>query len=608
MAGRIAGITIEIGGDTTNLQKSLKAVDKQLKTTQSNLKDIDKLLKLDPANVDLLSQKQKNLTTAISATKDRLDELKTAQEGVEKGSDDWDALQREIIETENNLKDLQQQYKDFGSVASQEIKAVGQSLKNAGSKVTDFGKKLSKFSGAAAAIGTGLLKLGYDAVTGADDLNTLSKQTGFSTEELQRMQYAADLVDVSVEDITGALRKFKTKVDPANKALATLGVSTTNADGSMRDVTDVFYDALQALSAIGNETEKDQLAMELFGKGADSLAGIIDDGGAAMQALGDEAAGLGLILDQDTLDSLNTTNDTIDKMKGQISGIMTVIGTQVVPVVAPLLEKAGELVANVAQKLSEMNPETMETILAVLGIAAALAPVIILGGQLISGLGTIVTAIGAVVGVLGGPLTIAIAAIIAVGVLLWKNWDKIKTVAEDLAKRVKTSWDNIKSEVTKVVDAVKDKIDEFKKKFEELKEKVTGVWDTIKGLMEGEIKFPHIPLPHFSVFPPGWRFSDLLSGTIPSLSVEWYKKAYENPVMFTSPTVMATPDGLKGFGDGHGAEIVMGLNKLRELVGENQPPVVINVYANSGDDLDTLADKIQNRFVALAKQRKNAYA
>lgn len=608
MAGRIAGITIEIGGDTTNLQKSLKAVDKQLKTTQSNLKDIDKLLKLDPANVDLLSQKQKNLTTAISATKDRLDELKTAQEGVEKGSDDWDALQREIIETENNLKDLQQQYKDFGSVASQEIKAVGQSLKNAGSKVTDFGKKLSKFSGAAAAIGTGLLKLGYDAVTGADDLNTLSKQTGFSTEELQRMQYAADLVDVSVEDITGALRKFKTKVDPANKALATLGVSTTNADGSMRDVTDVFYDALQALSAIGNETEKDQLAMELFGKGADSLAGIIDDGGAAMQALGDEAAGLGLILDQDTLDSLNSTNDTIDKMKGQISGIMTVIGTQVVPVVAPLLEKAGELVANVAQKLSEMNPETMETILAVLGIAAALAPVIILGGQLISGLGTIVTAIGAVVGVLGGPLTIAIAAIIAVGVLLYKNWDKIKTVAEDLAKRVKTSWDNIKSEVTTAIEAVQEKIESFKEKFEELKEKVVGVWDTIKGIMEGEIHFPHIPLPHFSVWPPGWKFSDLLQGSIPSLSIDWYKKAYDNPVMFTSPTVMATPSGLKGFGDGHGAEIVMSLDKLRDMVGESNAGVTINVYAAAGQDVNALADKIQARFVALAKQRANAYA
>ena len=136
MAGRIAGITIEIGGDTTNLQKSLKAVDKQLKTTQSNLKDIDKLLKLDPTNIDLIKQKQKNLTTAISATKERLDELKKAQENVSEGSDDWDAIQREIIDTENNLKDLEQQYRDFGSVASQQIKGVGDKMKTAGGKVT----------------------------------------------------------------------------------------------------------------------------------------------------------------------------------------------------------------------------------------------------------------------------------------------------------------------------------------------------------------------------------------------------------------------------------------------------------------------------------------
>lgn len=608
MAGRIAGITIEIGGDTTNLQKSLKAVDKQLKTTQSNLKDIDKLLKLDPTNIDLLKQKQKNLTTAISATKERLDELKKAQENVAEGSDDWDAIQREIIDTENNLKDLEQQYRDFGSVASQQIKGVGDKMKTAGGKVTDFGKKLGKLSGAATAIGTALLKLGYDSVTSADDLNTLAKQTGFSTEELQKMQYAADLIDVSVDDITGALRKFKGKVDPANKSLEALGVSTTNADGSLRDVTDVFYDAIEALSKIENETERDQAAMDLFGKSADSLAGIIDDGGASLKALGDEASNLGLILDQDTLDSLNATNDTIDTMKATITSAMTVIGAQGVPVVQPLLEKAGELITNVAQKLSELNPETMETILAVVGIAAALAPVIMIGGQLISGLGSIVTAVGAVVGVLGGPLTIAIALIIAAGVLLYKNWDKVKGVAEDLAKRVKTSWDNIKTEVTKAIEAVQEKIESFKEKFETLKEKVVGVWDTIKGIMEGDIKFPHIPMPHFSIWPPGWKFSDLLQGSIPSLSIDWYKKAYDNPVMFTSPTVMATPGGLKGFGDGHGAEIVMSLDKLRDMVGQSSSGVVINVYASEGQDINSLADKIQDRFVTLAKQRMLAYA
>ena len=71
---------------------------------------------------------------------------------------------------------------------------------------------------------------------------------------------------------------------------------------------------------------------------------------------------------------------------------------------------------------------------------------------------------------------------------------------------------------------------------------------------------------------------------------------------------MATPNGLKGFGDGHGAEIVMSLDKLRDMVGESNTGVTINVYASEGMDINSLADKIQDRFVALAKQRANAYA
>lgn len=574
---KIKGITIELGADTNGVVKALKNVDSQLKQTQAQLKDVDKLLKLNPGNTELLTQKQKALESSISLTKQRLEELKTAQNGVEKGSAQWDAIQREIIDTEGNLKNLEGQYKSFGSVASQQIKAVGSSLQDAGNKVSDLGQKLAPLSGAAAGIGTGLLKLGYDAVTGADDLNTLAKQTGFSTEEIQKMQYAADLIDVSFEDISGALKKFKSKIDPSNKSLAALGVSTVDANGNLRDATDVFQDAVVALSQVSNETERDQLAMELFGKSADSLAGIIDDGGAALQAYGQEAENLGLILDQDTLDSLNETNDTIDKMKAQITSTMAVIGAQVVPVVAPLLEKIAGLVTNVAQKLSEMNPETMETILTITGIVAALAPVVTIGGKLISGIGTLISTIGTVVGVLGGPLTIAIAAIIAIGVLLYKNWDKVKATAATLAENVKTAWENIKAGVSTAIDNIRGKIDSFKQKFDELKDKVVGVWDTIKGILTGQISLPHIPLPHFTIQPPGWKFSDLLQGSIPSLGISWYRKAYDNPVMFTRPTVMQTPSGMKGFGDGHGAEIVMGLNKLRELMGTQQStePIVI---------------------------------
>lgn len=116
MASRIKGITVEIGGDTTGLDKALKSVNTTIKNTQSSLKDVNKLLKLDPSNTELLSQKQKLLKDAIGATKEKLDSLKAAQEQAKAqlesgdlGQDKYDALQREIIETEEELKRLQEQ-------------------------------------------------------------------------------------------------------------------------------------------------------------------------------------------------------------------------------------------------------------------------------------------------------------------------------------------------------------------------------------------------------------------------------------------------------------------------------------------------------------------
>ena len=116
MASRIKGITVEIGGDTTGLDKALKSVNSSIKTTQSGLKDVSKLLKLDPTNTELLTQKQKLLKDAIGSTKEKLDALKLAQEQAKAqlesgdlGQDKYDALQREIIETEQELKRLQEQ-------------------------------------------------------------------------------------------------------------------------------------------------------------------------------------------------------------------------------------------------------------------------------------------------------------------------------------------------------------------------------------------------------------------------------------------------------------------------------------------------------------------
>ena len=114
MAGsRIKGITVEIGGDVTGLEKALQSVNSTIRTTQTQLKDVERLLKLDPTHTELLSQKQKLLAETVSATKQKLDALKTAQEQAKQqmesgnlGKDKYDALQREIVATEQELQKL----------------------------------------------------------------------------------------------------------------------------------------------------------------------------------------------------------------------------------------------------------------------------------------------------------------------------------------------------------------------------------------------------------------------------------------------------------------------------------------------------------------------
>ena len=149
-AGRVKGITIEIGGDTTKLESALKSVNSEIKNTESKLKDVNKLLKMDPGNTQLLSQKYKTLQQEIGATKEKLTTLKEAAKQAEQAlkdgtisQDQYDALQREIAETEQSLKSLEQEYKNFGSIQAQQVAAAGEKMKEFGGKVEDAGKTLT---------------------------------------------------------------------------------------------------------------------------------------------------------------------------------------------------------------------------------------------------------------------------------------------------------------------------------------------------------------------------------------------------------------------------------------------------------------------------------
>lgn len=159
MAGRIQGITVEIGGDTTKLQNALKGVNGQIKSTQQQLKDVNKLLKLDPGNTELLAQKHKLLGQAVSETKDKLATLKTAAEqantALAKGEisqAQYDALQREIIETEQDLKRLEEQANQ-SATAVQKIAATGKKLKTVGNNISSAGEKMLPVTAAVTGLG-----------------------------------------------------------------------------------------------------------------------------------------------------------------------------------------------------------------------------------------------------------------------------------------------------------------------------------------------------------------------------------------------------------------------------------------------------------------------
>ena len=165
MANRIKGITVEIGGDTTKLSKALEGVNRDIKGTQTQLKDVQKLLKLDPSNTELLSQKHKLLADAVTATKEKLEVLKTAAEQAntalangEISQQQYDALQREIIETENELKRLTTEANN-SHTALEKMGVLGETLQSAGDKISGVGQKLLPVTAGVTALGTIAVKL-----------------------------------------------------------------------------------------------------------------------------------------------------------------------------------------------------------------------------------------------------------------------------------------------------------------------------------------------------------------------------------------------------------------------------------------------------------------
>ena len=614
-ASRIKGITIEIGGDTTKLQTALKGVNTEIRNTQAQLKDVEKLLKLDPGNTELLAQKHRLLGDAVKETKEKLETLKTAAEQAEKAlndgtisKDQYDALQREIIETENELKRLEEQANQ-SATALQKISATGEKLKDVGSTIEGAGKKLLPVTATVTALGTASVKTAADfeaamskvaAVSGAtgSDLEALSKKaremgskTKFSASEAaEAMNYMAmagwktedmlsgiegvmNLAAASGEDlattsdiVTDALTAFGLSAQDsghfadvlaaassnANTNVSMMGetfkycapiagalgfsvedtaeaiglmanagikstqagtslrtsmtnlsgdvkicgdnigevtVATTNADGSMRDLSDILADCRTAFSGL-SESEKATAAESLVGKNA--MSGFL----ALMNAGEGDIAKL-----SGAIDNCNGAAQSMaDTMNNNLEGQLTILKSQLQElaisfgeILLPAVKKIVGWVQGFIDVLNSLPDGVKETIVTVALIAAALGPVLIIIGKIITAVGTIMTIVPKVVGVikavktaflalnatmLANPIVLiiaAIAALVAAFIYLWNNCDEFRQFWIDL-------WESIKEIAVAVWEALKEF---FGAAWEFIKTTAETVWNALASFFTG---------------------------------------------------------------------------------------------------------------------------
>lgn len=477
MATKIRGITIQLDGDTSGLTKSLQGANKEIKSTQNQLKDVEKLLKLDPKNTELLRQKQELLGKAIGETKGKLETLKQAEaqmktEGVDKNSEAFMALQREIAETETNLKNLEKEAKNTTSAFDK----IGEASKKVADGAQKIADKTKKVSAAGAAVAASLIGMGMGAISAADDLATLSARTGISTDTLQKFKFAEDMVDVSTEELATGLQKMKINMEKNPEAFDALGVAVKDADGNFRDLESVFYDSVAALSQIEDGTQRDLTAMDLFGKGADTLATIIDDGGEGLKAYGEKAEEMGLILSEDTIGKLTDTGDKIDTLKATAMATMAETGAKLIEELKPTIETIIGKIEEVVAWVGNLDGDTLNLIVTVGLAIAAISPI----AKIVSGISTAIGGVSkAIQFLLANPMVALVAAVVGFVTLIATKGDQIQQILQKVDNFLQNIFAKDWSEQFGILGQV---LNFFASIF-------GGVWDGVKATFNGVIDF-----------------------------------------------------------------------------------------------------------------------
>lgn len=490
------GPRIGIDGEK-EFKSALSAIESQMKALNSEMKaSVTSMTGMESAE-EQTAKKTDILTRSIEAgqqkialiqgqydrAREKLDELGKALDDARRefGENSEEALKAEAAYNKqakavNDLgAKLNNAQADVNNM-TRELESCGNEAEEAGDDFADAGKKAGVFGDTMKGVVTGeLIVKGLEKMADAlkkvvgalkdavveganfaDDIATMSVVTGLSTDALQEYKYMAGLVDTSLETITGSLTKLTSNMYAAKggtgaaaEVFKQLGVEILDANGELRDSEDVFGDVLEALGKMTNETERDAMAMKIFGKSAKDLNPLIAAGADGVAALREEAHKMGYVLDEEALSSLLSVSDAMERMKNLTQTVKNQLAAALAPVIEEVAQKITVIIEKIDwEKLADMIGNIINFLLdhykavgvALMAIAAGFAAI----------------------SIASSPLTMLVAAIvgvITVITLLWTKCEGFRNFILDFVEGIKVIANGIKTGVEAIVGFFKDQID-----------------------------------------------------------------------------------------------------------------------------------------------------
>jgi phage-related protein len=371
----------------TDINQSFKVLGSEMQLVTSQFDKNDKSAAALTARNEVLNREIDQQKEKVSTLRAALDNAASSFGENDRRTQEWqiklnkaeaelNGMERELGQNEKALEGVGEEMTDTAKSSDK----LGDEVKDTGKEADDAGGKFDKLGsivkGVGAAMGVAFAAVGAAAISAgkaltdmtvgasqyADNILTMSSVTGMSTDSLQAYQYAAELVDVSMETLTASMAKnvksmsnAKDETKGVGAAYSKLGVDVRGSNGELRDAETVYWEAIDALGKISNETERDALAMQIFGKSARDLNPLIDQGSAGIAALTDEARSMGAIMSGDALDALGQFDDSMQRLQSGGAAVKSALGMVLLPQLQILADDGVGLLGKFTTGIMEAN-------------------------------------------------------------------------------------------------------------------------------------------------------------------------------------------------------------------------------------------------------------